>query len=126
MSNMGLTIIHEPGTSAGENHNNVSIDLVFVHGLGGHPISTWSKQGSGTNWVTDFLPKDPFFEYTRILSFGYNSHFREARAARNVPKFARDLLRELHYRHKASGVSPIILLLSNHDLGAFDVAPRRA
>jgi hypothetical protein len=104
---MGLTLIHKPGATRGENRGDVSVELVFIHGLGGDPILTWRTQDSGVNWVTDFLPQDPFFKSSKILSFGYDSGSQEAKAEQSVPEFALDLLRQVHHWHQASYVSLI-------------------
>lgn len=55
-----------------------TVDIVFVHGLGGDRIGTWtfhpdSKYPVTTLWPKDFLPKA--CPTARILSFGYNSQF---------------------------------------------------
>jgi hypothetical protein len=41
--------------------------LVFVHGLGGHPVKSWSKYD--VYWPKDFLGPD--VPNVRILTFGY-------------------------------------------------------
>ncbi|KAH8658387.1 hypothetical protein BX600DRAFT_439550 [Xylariales sp. PMI_506] len=51
------------------------VDIVFVHGLGGDRIDTWTWKGSGRTqfWPKTLLPKD--CPTARILSFGYNADF---------------------------------------------------
>ena len=78
---LGLTILHEPeeGTAA--------TDVVFVHGLQGHPKKTWtykpaastaskfrvgSKKAAQTVfWPVDLLAED--VPNVRILTYGYDS-----------------------------------------------------
>ena len=47
--------------------------IVFVHGLEGHRLTTWTKQG--ICWPKDLLPKEPALSNVHILSFGYDSGF---------------------------------------------------
>lgn len=47
----------------------VETSIVFVHGLRGDRVSTWTKDQ--VTWPKDFLPKD--VEKSRIISFGYDS-----------------------------------------------------
>lgn len=49
------------------------ISLVAVHGLGGHPIQTWTDPKTKKCWLKDeeFLPRD--VPSARVLSFGYNA-----------------------------------------------------
>lgn len=54
------------------------ISIVFVHGLGGNRIDTWTSEPTKqvplkTFWPKDLLPKQ--CPTARILSFGYDSHF---------------------------------------------------
>ena len=45
--------------------------IIFVHGLRGHRLDTWTKQG--ICWPKDLLPQEPALSNVRILSFGYDS-----------------------------------------------------
>ncbi|KAJ5362539.1 hypothetical protein N7541_003383 [Penicillium brevicompactum] len=53
------------------------VDIVAVHGLGGHYDDTWTWNPAGSNgqepcnWLKDLFPSE--FPNARILSFGYNS-----------------------------------------------------
>ena len=47
------------------------ISIIFVHGLRGHRLNTWTKQG--ICWPQDLLAKEPALSNVRILSFGYDS-----------------------------------------------------
>lgn len=51
----------------------VKVDIVFVHGLDGHPKDTWTSEKSKTFWPSLLLP--PFLEEenTRILVYGYDA-----------------------------------------------------
>jgi hypothetical protein len=47
---------------------------VFVHGLGGHSVKTWSKKG--VYWPKDLL--GPGIRNVRILTFGYDAKATKA------------------------------------------------
>ncbi|KAH5088723.1 hypothetical protein HBI73_134410 [Parastagonospora nodorum] len=58
----------------------VTVDIVFVHGLNGDRIETWTSAATDeepekTTWPKDLLPKA--CPTARILSFGYNSAFAD-------------------------------------------------
>ena len=78
---VGLTVLFEP------QDGTASADVVFVHGLQGHPWKTWrfkeandSKLSRVFNkrartrafWPNDFLPDD--VSNVRIFTYGYDSH----------------------------------------------------
>ncbi|KAG4437170.1 hypothetical protein IFR05_007326 [Cadophora sp. M221] len=48
-----------------------TVDIVFVHGLGGNRETSWSHTQTGVCWPKDFLPHD--IPSARILSWGYDS-----------------------------------------------------
>ncbi|KAF9773963.1 hypothetical protein IL306_008100 [Fusarium sp. DS 682] len=61
----GLQLLHSPP--------NPLIDFIFVHGLGGGSIKTWTKSGNLQRfWPEAWLPRDPNLQHARIHSFGYN------------------------------------------------------
>ncbi|KAI1089174.1 hypothetical protein F5B19DRAFT_388171 [Rostrohypoxylon terebratum] len=54
--------------------SNDGIDLVFVHGLRGSRLKTWSK--GGVFWPRDFLRDD--LKKARIVSWGYDANIANA------------------------------------------------
>ncbi|KAM3084414.1 hypothetical protein ACMFMG_001481 [Clarireedia jacksonii] len=61
---------------------NAKVDIVFVHGLMGHPKATWEIIDTSNNpidpnetiyWPKDLLPKT--IPESRVFSFGYPTHF---------------------------------------------------
>lgn len=53
---------------------NALVDIVFVHGLNGHPHRTWTSAKTGTFWPVDLLPDVLSQNRVRILSYGYNAN----------------------------------------------------
>ena len=85
---LGLTVVHEP-------LSDLSTDIIFVHGLGGTSIKTWSRnRDPKLFWPGEWLPHEIGFESVRVLSFGYNAHFAASGQQNmlNITDFAKDLL----------------------------------
>ena len=62
----GLTEIFHPPKEA-------TVDVVFVHGIFGHPKGTFTCDETNTFWPSDLLPPILEDEGTRILTYGYKS-----------------------------------------------------
>lgn len=98
-----------------------SIDIIAIHGLGGHyeDIWTWypAKRQSGTpcNWLNDLLPTR--IPNARIISFGYNSAVALSKSIGDINTFGEQLLgRVLHERRSEQQKRrPIIFVC--HSLG---------
>ncbi|KAH0538685.1 hypothetical protein FGG08_004760 [Glutinoglossum americanum] len=66
---LGLTVLYAPEESP-------SVDIIFVHGLGGTSQQTWSKnRDPELFWPKNWLPLEPDICTARVLSFGYNAHY---------------------------------------------------
>lgn len=63
---LGLKILHEPPVIS-----EISLDIVFVHGLTGSSQNTWLDKDSHVYWPIDLLPDD--IPTARILAFGYDA-----------------------------------------------------
>lgn len=89
--NMGLSLIHEADPS---HSSDIPIcDIVFVHGLGGHPHKTWTHATSETYWPRDFLPAS--IPNARILTYGYDLSIASFATQTSVSTFAESLLDSL-------------------------------
>ena len=64
----GLTEVHRPVTGT------ALVDVVFVHGLDGHPQSTWTSEKDGVFWPAQLLPPILEEEKARILVYGYDAN----------------------------------------------------
>ena len=73
-----------------------SIDLVFIHGLGGTQLGTWTEETSGKLWISDpeFLGK--LKDQARVLAFGYNANLISEVTTQRVVNHASDLLEKLN------------------------------
>ncbi len=118
---LGLTILYEPETSP-------SADIVFVHGLGGTSRHTWSKNRDlDLFWPLEWLPYEPGLACTRIMTFGYNSHFSSVSHRKetilNISDFAKDLLFSMKFTTGEGkcrlGTVPIIFVA--HSMGGLIV-----
>jgi hypothetical protein len=87
----GLNVIYDPGEGR-------RADIIFVHGLGGSSISTWTKDGDEAKfWPQKFLASEPGLSNTRIFSFGYAAFYLAANSSSelNITDFAKSLLAAL-------------------------------
>ena len=50
------------------------VDIVFVHGLNGHPHDTWTTHKPDVFWPVDLLPQDLRRTPSRILTYGYDAN----------------------------------------------------
>jgi pimeloyl-ACP methyl ester carboxylesterase len=93
---LGLSVLHEPHSGATN-----PVNLIFVHGLGGSAINTWTNTVSKTFWPS-LLHDENGLANIRISTFGYDANFTNILAAKNalgIADFAGQLLDSLdtHY-----------------------------
>lgn len=85
---LDLEAIHQP--------HKPSIEIVFVHGLGGESRGTWTDgQDSVCNFWPAWLPTVPGLENARILCFGYDSDWKKLwkpQTTLGIPQFGTSLL----------------------------------
>ena len=62
----GLQLLYD-GTGV-DRHD---IDFVAVHGMGGHPIRSFTDAETGCCWIRDLLPLE--FPHSRVFSYGYRA-----------------------------------------------------
>lgn len=85
---MNRLVIHSPNES---NQCN-PVDIVFVHGLNGHPKRTWTHE-KGVFWPVDLLPKD--LPGAQIFSYGYNADVMATKSVAKIRDYAKGLLYNL-------------------------------
>ncbi|KAK4454163.1 hypothetical protein QBC34DRAFT_317179 [Podospora aff. communis PSN243] len=108
---LGLIVLHTPPER--------TVDILFIHGLGGTSLRTWCRDRDLDNlwpqlWLPDELPT------ARILTFGYNAHFssKKEQASFTIGDFAADLLFRMRYGESTPerlGQVPIIVVA--HSMG---------
>ncbi|KAF9877324.1 hypothetical protein CkaCkLH20_05024 [Colletotrichum karsti] len=111
----GLFLLHpEPGSAA------IDIDIVAVHGLGGHWKDTWTDDAASKLWLRDFVPAQFPATACRIWSFGYNSRSL-SNSVEDIDDAATSLINSLHEERQltGSGTKPIIFIA--HSLGGIVV-----
>jgi len=113
----GLRVLHEPRTTVtGETQtspslNTKTVELIFVHGLGGSAKETWTHPDSNGFWP-DWLHDDNRFSNVRISTFCYNANFKNVLAPQNalgIADFAKQLLDslDLHFNKYRDVVSSL-------------------
>jgi hypothetical protein len=85
----GLSLLN---TAPGQSTQKYDLDVIAVHGLGGHAYRTWTHD-NGKLWLRDFLPED--LPGVRVFTYGYNSTFVFSRETGNLRDYARDLLENI-------------------------------
>lgn len=115
---LGLYVLHSPEFP--------SLDIIFVHGLGGHSQKTWTKDHDPLLfWPKSWLPLEPDVGNARIITFGYNAKWRGEAGVSNISDFAKELLYEMRFAKDslgediAIGANPIIFVV--HSMGGLVV-----
>ena len=115
---LGLHLIH--------NHPEPRGDVVFVHGLGGTAVRTWSWERNIHNFWPIWLAEEDEFSEHRIFTYGYNSNFMGNGTTLNIIDFAKDLLVQLlvhshgaREEKKTFGQRPVIFVV--HSMGGLVV-----
>lgn len=98
-----LQLLIEP-TSSVDSTSNDTMNIVFVHGLGGTSCGTWANEGTNFFWPAS-LPKAKGLEGLRVMTFGYNATWQnlwkvwQGKPQLDIADFASQLLNSLrlHY-----------------------------
>ncbi|KAF2877237.1 hypothetical protein BDV95DRAFT_601651 [Massariosphaeria phaeospora] len=106
---LGLTTLFEP--SAGQ---QTKADILFVHGLGGHAIGSWTAS-NGRCWPRDMLGND--VENTRIISFGYEASLTQDTSTSRLSDFGEQLLGQLGILRDSAQDRNRPLFLIGHSFG---------
>ena len=96
---LGLSVLYVPESPP-------SIDIIFIHGLGGTSRQTWSKnRDPELFWPQKWLPLEPGICTSRIFSFGYDANFSStgSNSIANLSDFAKSLLFSMKFGKDESG-----------------------
>ncbi|KPA36732.1 hypothetical protein FLAG1_10477, partial [Fusarium langsethiae] len=88
---LGLIQLWPDPTLESSSNIPTEVDVVAIHGLGGHPYKSW-REGEKL-WLKDFLPQD--VPTARVLTFGYNASIAFTQTNSTIRDFAISLLEEL-------------------------------
>lgn len=111
-----MTVLYEP-----EGPAQRSVDILFIHGLGGTSLRTWCyNRDLRYLWPQLWLPLESELVSARILSYGYNAHFSKTgeQASLAIGDFASDMLFRMRYAESGPhrlGQVPIIVVA--HSMG---------
>ncbi|KAI9888851.1 MAG: hypothetical protein M1814_006201 [Vezdaea aestivalis] len=111
---VGLTLIYtspEP-----------TLDLIFIHGLGGSSRGTWSWKRDPSNFWPSWLGNDAELSRSRIFTYGYDAGLTGPYTTLSILDFAKDLLLRMqtysggdHLHRTAIGKLPILFVV--HSMG---------
>ncbi|KAJ5452120.1 hypothetical protein N7445_000303 [Penicillium cf. griseofulvum] len=113
----GLTQIYTP-------RDDPTIDIVFVHGLNGHPHDSWTSKNTGCFWPTDLLPDVLASQRPRILTYGYNANvtaFTDGASRDSVVSHAETLASTLAANRNLRDCSNRPIIFICHSLGGLIV-----
>ncbi|KAK2690708.1 hypothetical protein QWA68_010615 [Fusarium oxysporum] len=94
-------------------HIQTEVDLVAIHGLGGHAYKTW-REGEKL-WLRDFLPHD--VPTARVLTFGYNAGVAFTQSKSNIRDFATSLLEGIRTFRRRNKEADRKMIFVCHSLG---------
>ncbi|KAH9208842.1 Alpha/Beta hydrolase protein [Leptodontidium sp. 2 PMI_412] len=97
------------------------IDIVAIHGLGGHYQKTWTD--GDCNWLRDFLPgqlRDSDIN-PRVMCYGYDAGTAFSKSVLAIHNVAEDLLDRLRLCRKRNDEKQRPIILIAHSLGGLVV-----
>ncbi|KAJ5094546.1 hypothetical protein N7456_010407 [Penicillium angulare] len=88
MGPMGIVTLNDPPPTS------ALVDIVFIHGLGGGSVKTWTASNDpNLFWPKTWLPNDDAFENVRFHTFGYKADWaKRQQSIMNIHDFARSLI----------------------------------
>ncbi|MCJ1381241.1 Serine active site containing protein 1 [Xylographa soralifera] len=114
---IGLTEVFSPSEQA-------SVDVVFVHGIFGHPKDTWTCDDADVFWPAELLPPILEDESARVLTYGYDAGadtFTDGQARHKIHDVAGRLGRDLASNRQIRKAIERPLVFIAHSLGGLVV-----
>ncbi|PVF91068.1 hypothetical protein CPB86DRAFT_878704, partial [Serendipita vermifera] len=95
---------------------NPVVDIVVIHGLGGHRERSWTA-ANGKMWLQDFLPDD--IPNARILTYGHgaDTHSRTYMPTQRLLHFAEGFVEDLLRARRSDPESKRPIIFLAHSLG---------
>ncbi|KAL8792224.1 MAG: hypothetical protein Q9195_005180 [Heterodermia aff. obscurata] len=101
------------------------VDVIFIHGLDGHPYRTWASEATKTFWPAQLLPPILEEEKARILVYGYNADVTPVAdgvlSKEKIHNHAQNLLAELWANRKQQQATDRPIIFIAHSLGGLIV-----
>ncbi|MCJ1389880.1 hypothetical protein MMC18_002737 [Xylographa bjoerkii] len=97
------------------------VDLVLVHGLGGHPKHTWTSRNQ-VFWPKDLLPSYIHKDQVRVLVYGYMVEPGHVMNPDPVTEHAERLLTDLYLNRKNRNTHERPIIFLAHSYGGFIVS----
>ncbi|EEP81421.1 predicted protein [Uncinocarpus reesii 1704] len=115
---LGLTLVYSS--------ENPELDLIFVHGLGGLSIRTWSWDRNPKNFWPLWLKNDPETKNSRIFTYGYDATISGKYVTNGVLDFAKDLTHRMKtYAGEglasAAAIGEVPIIFVAHSMGGLIV-----
>lgn len=101
-----------------------TVDLVFVHGLNGHPHDSWTSKTTKCFWPVDLLPEVLASQRPRILTYGYNADvtaFTDGASRDSIVSHAETLASNLAANRNLRDCSDRPIIFICHSLGGLVV-----
>lgn len=92
---------------------------MFVHGLNGDAINSWTNPDTKAFWPKDFLPSD--IPSARVMTFGYNADAAFGNTAADIVDHAKDLLGSLIDKREEEEENRRPIIFIAHSLGGIVV-----
>ncbi|KAI4178722.1 MAG: hypothetical protein LQ346_007354 [Caloplaca aetnensis] len=113
----GLTEVFRPTDGA-------DVDIVFVHGLNGHPHRTWASDKSDTFWPAELLPAVIGKDKARLLVYGYDADLTSTANGLSKDKIhnhAEQLVAVLSASRRKAGATERPIIFVAHSVGGIIV-----
>ncbi|KAJ5590849.1 hypothetical protein N7450_004821 [Penicillium hetheringtonii] len=101
-----------------------TVDIVFVHGLNGHPHDSWTSKSTNCFWPVDLLPDILAPLRPRILTYGYNANvtaFTDGASRDSIVSHAETLASNLAANRNLRGCTDRPIIFVCHSLGGLVV-----
>lgn len=118
----GLFYLHPASREEADPSDSSILDVVAVHGLGGHWEATWRK--GDTVWLRDLLPTQLLEQVgcnVRVLSYGYKASVFFSNSSINVRNAANTLLQRLYHARESDAEKKRNLVFVAHSVGGIIV-----
>ncbi|KAK6605703.1 ankyrin domain protein [Botrytis cinerea] len=96
--------------------------IIFIPGLGSHPIGSFKAKYKDYVWIRDSLPKD--IPSARVLVYGYDTSILDGNAKHSIPDLAKEFLSSINAFRTATKTSQRPIVFVAHSLGALSIARR--